>query len=127
MGMNKKGFEIQLMDNDGFQREHGPRGPKKLSGSFYDGKAPSSHPANPVGQWDTMILRCEGSNVQVTINKIKVIDVDVSQWITPGMNPDGTKNKFKYALKDAPREGHISLQDHNDVLHYRNIRVMRLP
>lgn len=122
----KKGFEIQLMDNDGFQREHGPRGPKKLSGSFYDGKAPSSHPANPVGQWDTMILRCEGSNVQVTINKIKVIDVDVSQWITPGMNPDGSKNKFKDALASRPRKGHIALQNHGQKIWFKDISIRKL-
>lgn len=122
----KKGFEIQLMDNVGFQREHGPRGAKKLNGSFYEGKAPSSHPANPVGQWDRMILRCEGSNVQVTINDVQVIDVDVSQWTTPGMNPDGTKNKFKDALASRARKGHIALQNHGQKVWFKDISIREL-
>lgn len=122
----RKGFEIQLMDNEGFQREHGPRDDRKLNGSFYDGKAPLANPAHPTGQWDHLILRCQGSNVRVTINGIEVVDVDVSQWTTPGKNPDGTSNKFKDALALRPRKGHIGLQNHGQKVWFKDISIRKL-
>ncbi len=41
-------------------------------------------------------------------------------------NPDGTPNKFKTALKDFKREGHIGFQDHGLPLWLRNIKVRGL-
>ncbi len=42
------GFEIQLMDNEGFQKHKGVvLEDRKLNGSFYDGKAPPPIPPTP--------------------------------------------------------------------------------
>jgi hypothetical protein len=117
------GFELQLMDNEGFQKTHGKKDAKKLNGSFYDAKAPSSNPAKPVGEWNTLRLMCRGPNVQIGINGTQVIDVDVDDWKTPRKNPDGTGNKFNTALKDLPRTGHIGLQNHGQKVWFKNIRI----
>lgn len=74
------GHEIQLMDNEGFQRSHGPKDDKKLHGSFYEGQAASSNPSNPIGEWDTLKLRAEGPRIVCHINGEQVFDVNVNDW-----------------------------------------------
>tara|TARA_R110002096_G_scaffold43413_5_gene117029 strand:+ start:1270 stop:1971 length:702 start_codon:yes stop_codon:yes gene_type:complete len=120
------GHEIQLMDNVGFQKTHGEKDVRKLHGSFYEGQAPSSNPANPVGQWDTMTLRAEGPKITCYINGVEVFDVDVNDWPEVGKNPDGTENKFKVAIKDKPRRGYIGLQNHGQVVWFKDVMMTSL-
>ena len=121
-----RGFEVQLMDDEGYQKTHGPLDARKLNGSFYEGKAPEADAAKPVGEWNTLLLRCEGSRQTCHLNGVKVFDVDVNDWPEAGKNPDGTPNKFKVAIKDKPRSGRIGLQNHGQVVWFRDIRVKRL-
>jgi lysophospholipase L1-like esterase len=120
------GFEIQLMDNVGFQKTHGEKDARKLNGSFYDCLAPKADPQNPIGEWNTMTLRCEGPNISLTINGTETFSVDVNDWDTPLKNPDGTTNKFKIARKDASRVGYIGLQNHGQVVWFRDVKIKRL-
>ncbi|MFT5129446.1 MAG: hypothetical protein ACI8W8_003068 [Rhodothermales bacterium] len=120
-------FEVQLMDNVGFQKSHGIKDARKLNGSFYDGKAPSSDPSNPVGEWNGFRLTCDGPSIRIGINGIEIISVNVDDWDTPGKNPDGTTNKFKTALKDLPRRGRIGFQNHGQIVSFKNVRIRPLP
>jgi len=120
------GLEIQLMDNEGFQKTHGKKEDRKLNASFYDGKAPRKDASRPVGEWNDLVLRCDGPHIQVTLNGEQVIDVNIDDWDTPGRNPDGTPNKFKKALKDFPRSGRIGLQNHGQVVWFEDIRIRQL-
>lgn len=122
----QSGLEVQLMDNEGYQESHGPRDKRKLNGSFYDGKAPSSDPSNPPGQWNTFRLTCEGPRIRIAINGTEVIDVNIDEWDQPGINPDGTTNKFKTALKDFPRSGHIGFQNHGQVVWFKDVVITDL-
>ena len=120
------GFEIQLMDNVGFQKTHGEKDARKLNGSFYDCLAPKADPQNPIGEWNTMTLRCEGPKISLKINGTETFSVDVNDWDTPLKNPDGTTNKFKIARKDASRVGYIGLQNHGQVVWFRDVKIKRL-
>ena len=121
-----RGFEIPLMDNEGFQKTHGSREAKRLSGSFNDARTPSSDPSRPVGQWNRLELLCEGPKIRLRINDRQVFSVNVDNWDTAGKNPDGSKNRFKTALKDLPRSGHIGLQNHGQQVWFRDIQLKKL-
>lgn len=118
-----EGFEVQLMDNEGFQKTHGKKDARKLNGSFYDAAAPAASPENPPGEWNTLRLRCEGPVIQCWINGTRTFRVDVDDWTEAGKNPDGTTNKFKNALADLPRRGRIGLQNHGQEVWFRDISI----
>ena len=117
------GFEIQLLDNQGFQRIKGKRNGKNLNGAFYDAMAPLADPAKPVGQWNHFRLICKGPSIRVLINDVTVVDANVDDWSTAGENPDGSTNKFKTPLKDLPRTGRIGFQNHGQVAWFKDVRI----
>ena len=43
-----------------------------------------------------------------------------------GPQPGRHENKYRTALKDFPRVGQIGLQDHNDNIAFRNIKIKTL-
>ena len=102
-----------------------PGGPGKHSvGAAYDLQAPSKN----VGTdgWNKMVITAKGAALKVQLNGEQIIHINLDRWTEPGMNPDGTKNKFKTALKDFKREGHIGFQDHGAEVAYRNVRIKPL-
>jgi hypothetical protein len=118
------GFELQLMDNEGFQKKANRKlPPRKLNGSFYDCMAPVGEFSKPVGEWNQLRLTCKGPQVTCHINGKKSFSVNVDDWDTPGRNPDGSENKFKTALKDLPRKGRIGFQNHGQVVWFKDIKI----
>ncbi len=115
------GLEIQLFDSAGREKPG-----KHDCGAVYDAAAPSVNAAKPAGEWNHIEITAQASHVRVVLNGTPVVEMDLDRWSEPGKNPDGTKNKFKTALKDMPREGYIGLQDHNSPVLFRNIKVKRL-
>lgn len=97
---------------------------KHSVGALYDALAPSA-PAAKTG-WNKVVITAKGSKVSFELNGKRIIDADLDDWKEAGKNPDGTKNKYRTALKDFPREGHIGLQDHGAKVSFRNIRVKPL-
>ena len=120
------GFEIQLLDNEGFQKVKGKKDPKNLNGALYDCQAASSNPANPVGQWNDLKVTVKGSKLTVQMNGKVINEVDIDQWETPSKNPDGSENKFKTALKDLPKTGYIGFQNHGQVVWIKDIVIQSL-
>ena len=121
------GFEIQLMDNEGFQRNANKKlPPRKLNGSFYDGVAPAKDFSKPVGEWNAFRLLCDGSRITCYLNGGKCFSVNLEDWKIPGKNPDGSANKFKNALNDLPRKGRIGFQNHGQVVWFKDIAIRLL-
>ncbi len=120
------GFEIQLIDDAGFQKARGKKDPKNLNGSFYDCQARIADPAKPVGSWNQLRLVCEGPNVRIEINGTLVNEFNVDRWDLPRKNPDGTANKFAKALKDLPRAGRIGFQNHGQVVWFKDVSIKPL-
>ena len=113
------GLEIQILDTYGKE----PPLSKNDSGALYDMIAPSSNALRPACEWNQMRMCCEGARVEVELNGVQVVEADLHQFDTPGMNPDGTKNKFKYAWKTMPRVGHIGLQTHGGMDGVSDVKI----
>lgn len=122
----QKGFEIQLLDDKGFQAVKGPKDAKNLNGAFYDAQAASSNPAKPVGQWNRLKLTCRGPLVKLEINDVVVNEANIDLWQTAGKNPDGSNNKFKTALKKLPQTGKIGFQNHGQVVWLKDVSIKPL-
>ncbi|MDH3584926.1 MAG: DUF1080 domain-containing protein [Phycisphaerae bacterium] len=115
------GFEIQVLDS------HGKKNVGKHDcGALYDALAPSTNAVKPAGEWNHYRMTAKGPKIQVVINGKQVIDANLDDWKTPKQNPDGSKNKFKTALKDLPRTGHIGFQDHGKPVWYRKVKIRPL-
>lgn len=112
------GIEFQVL---------GPVGqPSKHScGAAYDLLAPTKDMVK-ADQWNQVRITAQGSQLTVVLNGEQIIQMDLDQWTTPNQNPDGTRNKFRTALKDFKREGHIGFQDHGAWVAYRNVRIKPL-
>jgi hypothetical protein len=115
------GIEIQILDSYGRERPT-----KHDCGAIYDIIAPSQNTCKPAGQWNTAVITCKGPIVSVKLNGVTIAEMDLDKWTEPGRNPDGTRNKFRYAYKDLPRIGHIGLQDHGSRVEFRNIKILPL-
>ena len=104
---------------------HKPGAPGKHGvGAIYDCLAPSKSAAKE--GWNQVVLTANDNKITIVLNGEAIIDMDLNQWDTPNKNPDGSKNKFRTALKDLKRDGHIGVQDHGSEVRYRNIRIKRL-
>lgn len=115
------GIEIQILDS------HGRSGlGAHACGAIYDLVAPTTDAARAAGKWNHMTVTAKGSKLSVVLNSKLVAQMDLDRWAEAGKNPDGTKNKFKTALKDFKRSGFIGFQDHGKPVWLRNVRVKRL-
>jgi len=115
------GMELQVLDSAGAESVD-----KHMAGALYDVSAPSVNAAKPAGEWNQYVIKFVGNQLDVTLNGKVVQDLDLSRWTEPGLNPGGSKNKFKNAYADMPKSGHFGLQDHSDKVAFRNIRVKPL-
>ena len=98
---------------------------KHSSGALYDALAPARELTRE-GQWNHVTITAVDSRVTMLLNGAQIVDVDLNKWTTARKNPDGSDNKFRTALKDFKREGHIGFQDHGSNVWYRNVRVKQL-
>ena len=100
---------------------------KHSCGAIYDALAPSREMTKD-GQWNHVTITAKDKKIDIVLNGEQIIDMDLNRWTEPGKNPepDGSKNKFRAALKDFKREGHIGFQDHGANVWFRNIRIRQL-
>jgi hypothetical protein len=113
-------LEVQVYDS------HGKGRGLHHSGAVYDAMAPSKNVEKPAGEWNHMTILANGPVIQVTLNGEQVIDMNLDRWTVAGKNPDGSDNKFRKALKDFPRRGHVQIQDHHKPVWYRNMKIREL-
>jgi Domain of Unknown Function (DUF1080) len=80
----------------------------------------------PSGQWNQMVIICDGPKLTVEVNGALVTRMNLDEWTRPNRRPDGSEHKFDIAYKDHPRFGYIGLQDHGSACWYKNIKIRAL-
>ena len=110
------GFEIQIASNDIYSGKH-------IIGSLYDAKQAAERAGKADGEWNKMVITCKGPMIKVVLNGKETVNVNIDDWKTAKKNPDGSKNKFKTALKDLPKTGNIGFQYHGQAVWYKNVSI----
>ncbi len=115
------GLEMQVLDNDGH-----PDGKiiSHRAGDLYDLIISSQEMAKPVGEWNQAEVIVNQGKLDLILNGVTVVTTTL--W-TPEWEALVADSKFK----DMPgfgkyKKGKIALQDHGDVVHYRNIQIKKL-
>jgi hypothetical protein len=115
------GPEMQILDN---ARHADGRAPETSAGSNYALHAPTKDMTRPVGEWNAVRLLARGNHVEHWLNGEKIVEYELG---SPDWVARVKKSKFnEWPPYGRARAGRIVLQDHGDVVSFRNIKIRRL-
>jgi len=111
------GTEIQILDCFGQKDESMTH---HDHGGIIMFKRPSKNASKKPGQWNHLIISCEGHHIRVGLNGVEVQNVFLDSEPDNGLPP--------YDLTKRPMRGHIGLQDHGvpHRVEFRNIKILEL-
>lgn len=118
------GPEMQILDNENHpDAAQGVDGNRK-AGSLYDLIPANPQNTNPFGEWNSVKIVSDGPVVEHWQNGEKVLEYE--RW-TEDWFDMLHESKFQcYPEFGAIRNGHIGLQDHGDIVKFRNIKIREL-
>ena len=116
------GPEFQILDDARHPDAKLGRNGNRTIGSLYDLiPAPKDKKVNPVGEWNNARILARGKRVTYWLNGMKTVEFErgTKQW--RDMVAD-SKYKVWPGFGELP-QGHILLQDHGNLVFYRNIKI----
>lgn len=119
------GFEYQILDDGRHPDANmGVGGNRKAAGLYDLISAGEEKPLNAPGEWNHGRIIFQGNHGEHWLNGEKVVEYDLGS-----ARMDSLLAASKYADIEGfaeRRDGHIVLQDHNDAVWFRNIKIRPL-
>jgi hypothetical protein len=112
------GPEFQILDNAGHKDG---KDPMTSAGSNYAMHPPVRDVTRPVGEWNEVRLIVNGAHVEHWMNGVKLLEYELwsEDW-------DKRMKASKFAKMPGygrAKRGHLVLQDHGDLVWFRNIKI----
>ena len=115
------GPEYQIIDDE---RVKGTLPGNKLAGLYELIDAPSTKEVNPMGEWNSGRIVSKDNHVEHWLNgKLVLSYVLGSDHFKALVQKSKFKDKEGYA---AQAKGHILIQDHGNVVYYKNLKIKEL-
>ncbi len=112
------GPEFQILHNAGHADG---KNPITSAGSNYAVNEPTKDMTKPVGEWNEGRLIARGNHIEHWLNGVKVVDYEIgsADW-----QARVKASKFgKIPAYGTMKRGYIALQDHGNVVSYRNLKI----
>ena len=110
--------EIQILDNE---KHNDRKKPNHRSGSLYDMISSPAESHKKAGEWNQVRILLNKGHLQVWQNQVQTVDITIGaeKW-----NELLANSKFKsWKGFGSNKKGHIGLQDHGDVVSFKNIKI----
>ena len=117
---SRDGFEIQVLDSDGYNEDHKdhPLLPYQYHGSLYHCVGAKHGYLRPMGTWNYEEIEVRGQKIKVTLNGTKILDVDCDTF---------DRSQIEHPPKGLDhRKGYIGFCGHQDPVEFRSFKVKRL-
>ena len=118
------GLEIQILDNE--KHPDAKNGTTHQAGALYDLIEPSQDATKPVGEWNTAVITV---NHKTNTGSSVLNGVEVATFPVGGQELDALLKGSKFDGWDGFgkfKTGKLALQDHGDVVAFRNIKIKKL-
>lgn len=112
-----QGMEIQLLDDDA--PRYANLDGLHRNGAIYTHVAPRAKAQKPAGEWNRLVIRCQGPRIAIHLNGVEIQNVNVEEYAN-------SLGKGKTTLAQRPRRGLIGIQSHDPVVDFRNLEIREL-
>lgn len=118
--------EMQVLDNERHPDAKKGKNGNRMAGSLYDLIPANPQNAKPAGEWNHIEIVVNNGKVIHIQNGKKVVEYEL--WTDEWKNlVAGSKfPKIREDWYDVPKEGYIGLQDHNNDVWFKNIKIKEL-